>query len=80
LVEHQRAPLVPHFGDVKAAAMTHGALACSISGAGPAIFALCKERLEAEGVAAAMAGVYEKNKRQARSFVAGINREGAALK
>jgi homoserine kinase len=80
LVEHQRAPLVPLFGEVKAAAMTHGALACSISGAGPAIFALCKERLEAEGVANAMADVYAQQKRPARSFVAGINREGAALK
>ena len=80
LVEHQRAPLVPQFREVKAAAMTHGALACSISGAGPAIFALCKERLEAEGVANAMADVYAQQKRPARSFVAGINREGAALK
>src|SRR5690606_4723201 len=80
LVDHRRAPLAPLFGEVKAAAMTHGALACSISGAGPAIFALCKERLEAEGVANAMADVYAQQKRPARSFVAGINREGAALK
>jgi homoserine kinase len=40
LIEPQRAALIPGFADVKRAALTAGALGCTISGAGPAVFAL----------------------------------------
>lgn len=40
VVEPARAPLVPGFLDAKANALEAGALACSISGAGPTCFAL----------------------------------------
>lgn len=39
LVEPRRAPLIPGFHAVKAAALDHGALGASISGAGPSVFA-----------------------------------------
>lgn len=49
LVEPWRAPLVPGFAAVKASAAAAGALGCSISGAGPAVFAWCDgERSAAE--------------------------------
>lgn len=38
--EPVRAALIPNFREVKHAALTHGALGCSISGAGPTIFAI----------------------------------------
>ena len=38
LVEPRRAALVPGFAQVKAAAMDHGALGASLSGAGPSVF------------------------------------------
>ena len=41
VIEPQRAALIPGFGAVRSAAMSAGALGCSISGAGPAIFAWC---------------------------------------
>lgn len=41
LVEPHRAPLIPGFAQVQAAAMDIGALGCSISGAGPSLFAWC---------------------------------------
>jgi homoserine kinase len=39
VIEPQRAALIPGFGDVRAAALAAGAIGCSISGAGPTVFA-----------------------------------------
>ena len=41
LVEPRRAHLIPGFADVQRAALDAGALGCSISGAGPSVFAWC---------------------------------------
>jgi homoserine kinase len=38
--EPRRAPMIPHFVDVKQAALDAGAFGCSISGSGPTIFAI----------------------------------------
>lgn len=54
LVEPRRAPLIPGFAAVKAAALAHGALGASISGAGPSVFAWFGSRAEAEAAAPAM--------------------------
>jgi homoserine kinase len=43
VIEHQRAALIPGFADVRRASLSAGALGCSISGAGPTIFAWCIE-------------------------------------
>jgi homoserine kinase len=43
VIEPQRAALIPGFGDVRHAALSAGALGCSISGAGPTMFAWCLE-------------------------------------
>lgn len=42
IVEPVRKTLIPHFDDVKNAALNAGALGAGISGSGPTIFALCK--------------------------------------
>lgn len=52
--EPHRAPLIPQFAAVKGAALAAGALGCSISGAGPTVFALCEGKACAERAAAAM--------------------------
>ncbi len=41
VIEPQRAALIPGFGEVRRAAVSAGALGCSISGAGPTLFAWC---------------------------------------
>lgn len=46
--EPRRAPLIPRFSQVKAAALAAGALGCSISGSGPTVFAIAATRAEAE--------------------------------
>jgi homoserine kinase len=44
IIEKQRQVLIPGFADLRAAALDQGALGCSISGAGPTVFALCLEK------------------------------------
>ena len=79
VIEPQRKHLIPHFDKVREKAMTLGALGCSISGAGPAIFALCAERSLAEEVAQGMKSVYDLHKMEATTFVGGIQNEGTRL-
>lgn len=79
VIEPQRKHLIPHFDEVKDTAMNMGALACSISGAGPAIFALCQEKMQASEIALAMKKLYDNHKLDARSFAGGINNEGTIL-
>ena len=58
LIEPQRARLIPGFPDVKRSAMEQGAIGCSISGAGPSVFAWCEEQVSL-AVARAMVGAFE---------------------
>jgi homoserine kinase len=55
IIEPQRAASVPCFPYVKEAALSAGALGCSLSGSGPSIFALCDNER-----APAIAGAMEK--------------------
>ena len=57
IAEPRRAPLIPGFADIKRAAIAAGALGCSLSGSGPSLFALCRDRVIADRVAAAMTAV-----------------------
>ena len=52
--EPARAPLIAGFNALRAAALGAGALAFTISGAGPTVFALCDSRAAAEACSAAM--------------------------
>lgn len=79
IIEPQRAQLIPHFYDVQNAAMTQGALGCSISGAGPSIFALSNNSAGAEEIGNAMQKVFKENKIESHIYVSPINLEGARL-
>lgn len=54
IAEPLRASTVPAFQEVKEAALNAGALAASLSGSGPSLFALCRGRERAESAGAAM--------------------------
>lgn len=54
LAEPYRAPLVPGFSAAQAAALAAGALGCTLSGSGPAIFAVAEGEGSAKAVAGAM--------------------------
>jgi homoserine kinase len=77
IAEPYRAGLIPGFYDVKAAAMQAGALGCSISGAGPAIFALCKGDDTAFRVGIAMQVAFRGVGIGAERFISPINSQGA---
>ena len=79
IVEPQRAQLIPHFYKVKEAALKAGVLGCSISGAGPSIFALSANSLIAEQAGEAMQKVFTDNKIKNQLFISTINHEGAIL-
>lgn len=76
IVEPHRSQLIPHFAVVKLAALQHGALGASISGAGPAIFALSKGIENAKNVEKAMREVYSKTAIDFETYVSKINIEG----
>jgi homoserine kinase len=77
VIEPQRARLIPCFYEVKEAALAQGALGCSISGAGPSIFALCNNLLTAERAGQAMKSVFDQARILNDLFISPINQEGA---
>lgn len=59
IAEPVRAPAVAGFAIAKRTALERGALGCSLSGSGPAIFALCRDLEQAAAVSVAMAAAIE---------------------
>lgn len=77
VIEPQRAHLIPHFYEVKKAAEEAGTLGCSISGAGPSIFALSKGKAIAEKVGKAMQSIFENVGIENTLYLSPINPDGA---
>jgi len=77
IAEPYRQALIPGFLQVKQAAISHGALGCSISGAGPAVFALCKGDADAFKVGIAMQQAFEHLDIAAERTISRINPLGA---
>ena len=72
LVEPRRAPLVPGFAQVKAAAMDHDALGSSLSGAGPSVFAWFASEGEARAAAPAMQRAFADAGFASRAYVSPV--------
>jgi homoserine kinase len=80
VAEPKRAPLVPGIYQVKQAAQATGALGCSLSGAGPSMFALCASRRDAEAAGAAMRDAYRAaTGRDADLWVSPVGAGGARI-
>ncbi|NLC61161.1 MAG: homoserine kinase [Gammaproteobacteria bacterium] len=79
LVEPRRAPLVPGFDRVKEAALDHGALGASLSGAGPAMFAWFESRDAAAAAAPAMRAGFIEAGFGARAWVSPVAAAGARV-
>jgi homoserine kinase len=58
IIEPLRATLIPGFAEVKAAALSAGALGCSIAGSGPSIFAFASGDDSAARIGAAMQAAF----------------------
>jgi homoserine kinase len=78
VIEPQRQALIPGFADVRRAAIAAGALGCSISGAGPALFAWAQE-MRAADVMAAMRVPFERLSIGVDAWVVEIDSPGARI-
>jgi homoserine kinase len=78
IIEPQRQALIPGFKAVKQAAMAGGALGCSISGAGPTVFAWC-EAAAAEAIAAGMVGAFAASGLDCDRWISAIEPLGARV-
>lgn len=79
IVEPLRGKFIPHFDQVKQAALDHGALGSGISGSGPSIFALSKGIDTAKKVAAAMRVIFDGTEIPYEIHVSKINSEGVKI-
>ena len=76
VAEPFRAPLIPFFEEVKSAAVRNGALACSISGSGPSVFALTDNNKDAAKIADVMKGEFLKGEISCTAYVSSVNKKG----
>lgn len=79
IVEPHRASLVPGFADVQSAAMENGALGCSLSGAGPTVFAWCDGPAQAESVEEAMTAAFAAHDVPTEAWISTIPAAGARV-
>lgn len=79
IIEPQRAGLITGFRDVQAAALAEGVLGCSISGAGPSVFALSANSLIAENAGQAMQRAFAQHRIESDIFLSPVNQEGAVV-
>lgn len=79
IVEPVRSELIPAFTDLKQAASDAGALACSISGSGPSLFALSTSEQTAESIAEAMAQVCDEQDIKNQTYISAINEVGPRI-
>jgi homoserine kinase len=78
IIEPQRQVLIPGFAAVKRAALEAGALGCSISGAGPTVFAWA-EAPDADNVRDGMVAAFRGHGLECDSWVSTIDRQGARV-
>ena len=79
IAEPVRAVLIPGFAAVKQAALQAGAIGCSISGAGPAVFALAASLARAKTVAETMRQAFADAGLTAAAYVSEISRAGPRI-
>ncbi|MBC6995834.1 homoserine kinase [Neolewinella lacunae] len=79
IVEPQRKQLIKGFDEVKQVALQRGALGCSISGAGPSVFALCDSGYLAQAAGQAMQEAFARHGVSSQLYVSPINQEGVVI-
>jgi homoserine kinase len=79
IAEPARSALIPGFAQMKLAALNAGSLGCSISGSGPAVFALSGSEDDARRAGTAMGDVVRAQRLEHQLFVSRISGDGARL-
>jgi homoserine kinase len=78
IIEPQRKALIPGFQAVKDGALKHGAIGCSISGAGPTVFAWC-EAGDAIRIRDAMVSGFSANGLASDAWISALDPTGARI-
>lgn len=78
IIEPQRKALIPGFQAVKDGALKNGALGCSISGAGPTVFAWC-EAQDAIAIRDAMVSGFSANDLASDAWISALDPTGARV-
>ena len=79
IAEPARAPLLPGFAEAKSAALSAGALGCSISGSGPSSFAFATDEDSARRIGEAMVAAYRARGIEASARTGAIDGKGARI-
>ena len=79
MVEPQRKQLITGFDDVQSAALDRGALGCSISGAGPSVFAICDSGYLAQAAGQGMQSAFHRHGIESQLYVSPINQRGVEV-
>lgn len=79
IAEPYRAPLIPHFIDIKQQALSNGALSFGISGSGPSMFALTNSKNTAQLIANAIQHKLQTHNIPSTAYTSGINTRGAEI-
>jgi len=79
VIEPVRAHLIPGFYDVKEAAIEAGAYGCSISGAGPSVFAVTDNISRAHGIGEAMVNAFRDCNVTSEMYIAKMETDGVRV-
>jgi homoserine kinase len=79
IIEPYRSQLIPHFDQVKKAALESKALGCGISGSGPSIYSLSKGIENAQNVSEAMNSIYKNTSIDFDIYISKINTQGMKI-
>lgn len=79
IAEPIRKSLIPHYDEVKLAALNNGALGFNISGSGPSMFALTHDKETSAKIEAVCSQIYKTHNIPVISFVSSINTKGAHI-
>ncbi|WP_440999138.1 homoserine kinase [Fodinibius sp. SL11] len=79
IIEPIRSVLIPGFDEVKKAALDAGALGSGISGSGPSIFALSRDKETATAIGEAMQHAFEEIGLDNEVYISPINKEGPRI-
>lgn len=79
IAEPARAGLLPHFSELKELLSSSGALACSISGSGPSVFAMCEKEKNALAIKSIMKKFYSGKNIGSETYVSKVNTYGVRV-
>lgn len=79
IIEPIRSMSIPYFAEMKQTALDRNAIGFGISGSGPSVFALCKNKDEAEKIAIELHKLLYAQNISCESLVTKINNEGAVI-